>query len=154
METKAECRSNTWPSPQEASNLKSRQGTTQLHHFSFSLHWSSTSQKGFSSYSFHCNTKTFDGFPLFSQSNQTPQPETRRNRTKSSMNQVCGRSISNSTLTWPREKIFQNKTTNTTRTVFHGSLAYNAQIRKAGFATRLPECKFIINYYLYFLLSL
>lgn len=90
METKAECRSNTWPSPQEASNLKSRQGTTQLHHFSFSLHWSSTSQKGFSSYSFHCNTKTFDGFPLFSQSNQTPQPETRRNRTKSSMNQVCG----------------------------------------------------------------
>lgn len=81
METKAECRSNTWLSPQEASNLKTREGTAQLHHSPFSLDWSSTSQKGFSSYSFHYNTKTFDGFPLFSQSSQTPQPETRRNKT-------------------------------------------------------------------------
>lgn len=65
----------------EAPNLKSREGTTQLHHFPFSLHSSSTSQKGFSSYRFGHNTKTFDGFPLFSQSSQTLQSQTRRYRT-------------------------------------------------------------------------
>lgn len=118
--------------------------------------------------SFHYNTKIFDGVLLFSQSSQTLLPET-RNRTFKVFHKPGVRhkpvipalwregSISNSTLTWAlqREAVLkQNKTTtNTTKKVSHGLLA-NTQTRNTGFATRLPECKFIINHYPYFLLSL